>query len=102
MHPLVQSKKLEIARLCRRRGVARLEIFGSAARDDFDPARSDLDFLVEFAGDAPGTALQSFFGLKENLETLFGRAVDLVEDGAIRNSYVLVTIDRDRQIVYAS
>ena len=38
----------EIPDLCRRYGVARLEVFGSAVTDAFDLARSDIDFLIEF------------------------------------------------------
>ena len=77
-------------------------MFGSAARaDDFNPATSDVDFLIEFANDAtPG--LQDFFGAKTALEHLLGRAVDLVELGAIRNPYVLANINRNREAVYAA
>lgn len=38
-----------IARLCARRGVVRLDVFGSALRDDFRPGESDVALLVEFA-----------------------------------------------------
>lgn len=49
MHQLIACKKEEIAAICRRYGVERLEVFGSAARaTDFDPDRSDADFLVVF------------------------------------------------------
>ena len=67
--------------------MARLEIFGSGARgDDFDPARSDADFLVEFAPGGTPSALDQFFGLAEALEALLGRPVDLAERGAIEAS----------------
>ena len=50
MLSLIAEHRAEIAALCRRFGVRRLAVFGSAARGaDFDPARSDVDFLVEFA-----------------------------------------------------
>ena len=55
----------ETARLCRRYGVRRLELFGSAATEKFDPARSDLDFILEF--DSSQTDLfNRYFGLKES------------------------------------
>lgn len=74
----------DFASLCRRHGVARLEVFGSAARgDDFDPARSDADFLVTFA---PGFKLAAFSDLKADLEALLGRPVDLVEREAVEAS----------------
>ena len=102
MHPLIEQKRSEIARLCRQHQVRRLEVFGSAARvTDFDPDRSDADFLVEFEpGSHPG--LGTFFGLKDELESLLGRKVDLVAAGAVRNPYVLASIDRAREIVYGT
>jgi len=70
--------------LCRRFGVRRLEVFGSAARGNFDPARSDIDFLVEFTAEADDLA--RFVDFKEALETLLGRRVDLVDRKAIEAS----------------
>lgn len=94
-------RSLELGEVCRRRGVRRLELFGSAARDDFDAVESDLDFLVEFK---PGDthAFGSYFGLKEDLEALFSRPVDLIMAGAVRNPYVRAEIDRDRTLLYAA
>ena len=102
MHPAIDQHRSGIAAICRRFHVSRLEVFGSAARaDDFNPATSDVDFLIEFANDAtPG--LQDFFGAKTALEHLLGRAVDLVELGAVRNPYVLANINRNREAVYAA
>ena len=102
MHPIVDSKRAELAELCRRRGVQRLELFGSAARVDFDEAHSDLDFPVSFGADHPGSALEYRFGLKNDLELLFARQVDLVSQDSIRNPYILATIERDRQLLYAA
>jgi uncharacterized protein len=91
----------ELRELCRRFHVRRLDVFGSAARGDFDPARSDLDFLVEFDSGAPDAlSLKTFFGLKEALERLFGRSVDLVEPGAVRNPYLKDSIGRSREPVF--
>ncbi len=75
-----------IARACEQYGVARLRLFGSALTDRFDPATSDVDFLVDFRADAP-KGIAPFFGLKEALERIVGREVDLVEAGAVRNPY---------------
>jgi hypothetical protein len=64
--------------LCRSFHVRRLDIFGSAARGDFDPTRSDIDFLVEFDREHPMVlSIDTYFGFKEALEALFGRPVDL-------------------------
>src|SRR5262244_388898 len=58
----------ELRALCRRFHVRRLDLFGSAARGDFDPERSDTDFLVEFDRAHPDAlSLRTYFGLKEAL-----------------------------------
>ena len=67
--------------LCRRWGVRRLALYGSALRDDFGP-ESDIDVLVELAADSPALGL-TFFTLKFELEDLFGREVDLATPGSI-------------------
>jgi predicted nucleotidyltransferase len=91
----------EIPALCRRFGVARLELFGSATSDAFDPQQSDLDFLVEF--DANSSKLfDRYFGLKESLEGLYGRKVDLVTAGSLRNPYFIGAVNKTRQLVYAA
>ena len=77
MHPIVESKREVVADLCRRSGVKRLEVFGSATREDFDVARSDIDLLVEF-DDTATQSLSAFFDLKDALEQVFARPVDLV------------------------
>lgn len=100
MHPALFAHRAAVAALCRLSGVKRLELFGSAARDDFDPEHSDFDFLVEFDDSDQGDPLQSYFGLKEALERLLGRPVDLVMPAAVKNPYILDSINRDRQLVY--
>ena len=102
MHPLIAQHRYGISAICRRYRIVRLDVFGSAARaDDFNPASSDADFLVEFAPDAH-TGLNEFFGAKAALEQLLGRGVDLVEPAAVRNPYVLASINRHRELVYAA
>jgi uncharacterized protein len=98
----IVARRDQIAALCRRHHVRRLELFGSAARGTgFDPARSDLDFLVEFSlGRAPDLA--GFFALRAGLADLLGRPVDLVAPSALRNPYLRADIDRHRELVYAA
>lgn len=90
----------EIPDLCRRYGVARLELFGSATTDAFDPERSDLDFLVEFDAN-PAGLFDRYFGLKESLEALYGRSVDLVTLASLRNPYFIDAVNKTRRLVYA-
>ena len=80
----------------------RLEVFGSAATDRFDAARSDVDFLVEFESLTPVEHADAYFGLLEALQGLFGRPVDLVTPRAIRNKYFLRAINRERIPIYAA
>jgi uncharacterized protein len=100
MIPLIEEKREEIEGLCARCGVRRLELFGSAAGDDFDPERSDLDFLVEFQDLPLDRYADSYFGLLFALEDLFGRPVDLVMASAIRNPYFLAEIEESRTVLY--
>lgn len=102
MHPIIESKRAELAAVCRPFGVRRLEVFGSAARNDFDEARSDIDFLVEFDASEKYPVLTTYFGLKDALQQLFHRPVDLVSMGAIENPFILASIERNRQLVYAA
>ena len=92
----------ELSNLCAVYGVKCLELFGSASRDDFDLEESDLDFLVEFADTHPMGAFDRYFGLKENLEQLFQRPVDLVEVKAIKNPYFRQAIEQDKVLVYGA
>jgi uncharacterized protein len=103
MHQLIEQRRDEIALLCRRYDVRRLEVFGSAARGaDFDPAASDADFLVDFEPASDLSPLEQFFGLAQALGHLLGRPVDLVEPGAIKNPFIRAAINETREVVYAS
>lgn len=94
--------KEQLANLCNRYNVARLELFGSASRDDFDAEKSDLDFLIEFRDTSLPGAFDRYFDFKEALEQLFGKSVDLVEDKAIKNPYFRQSIERDKVLLYGS
>ncbi len=89
-----------IDRVCQSFGVKRLEAFGSVVRIDFD-ASSDVDFLVEF--DRSRTdAFDQYFGLKEELERIVGRPVDLVVADAIRNPFFRAEIQQTKMPVYVA
>ena len=97
----IELHQEELRALCRRFQVRRLDLFGSAARGDFDPEHSDIDFIVKFDRSAPQHPFDAYFGLKEELEALFGRKVDLVELSAVRNPYLRASIEQSRENVYA-
>ena len=89
-------------RFCRQYRLRQLELFGSAVGRRFDPATSDLDFLVEFEKSTPSEWARRYFGFLFALQSLFGRDVDLVETAAIQNPYFLQSIAKDRVVLYAA
>ena len=101
MTNLIDRHLDEVAALCRRAGARRLDTFGSAVRADFDPQASDLDFLVEFDDVPPAAYAKAYLALKDGLETLFGRPVDLVTGSSLANPYFRERVNAERQTVYA-
>lgn len=102
MEQLLPQYREQIADLCRRYRVRRLELFGSAAADRFDADRSDVDLLVDFEALAEGEHADAYFGLLAALESVFQRRVDLVMSRAIRNQYFLEAIEPTRTLLYAA
>lgn len=102
MNPAVSQHQTELEALCRRYNVKRLELFGSEASGQARPGESDLDFLVEFSELPPGGYADAYFGLRESLEALYGRPVDLVVPSAIRNPFFLQSVEQTRSLLYAA
>jgi predicted nucleotidyltransferase len=102
MNDLIEPRREALIALCHRYRVRRLDVFGSAASGEFDVERSDLDFLVTFDELPPRDHADAYFGLLDGLRSLFGRPVDLVEAGAIRNPYFLESVSRTRTVLYAA
>lgn len=94
---ILDRKLPELRELCRRFGVRRLDLFGSATTGRFDPARSDLDFLVEFA---PPRAGKRHLQLLDELERLFGRKVDLISETDLENPYLRRQIEAERRMLF--
>jgi hypothetical protein len=102
MIALIENHRPEISALCRQFGVQSLEVFGSAADGTFEPARSDVDFLVTFSADDQGSLFHRYFGLQEALEKLFVRKVDLVSAAPLSNPYFIASVNHSRQPIYAA
>ena len=100
MHPFIQSKLTDVAKLCDKYHVRRLALFGSVLSERFDPTTSDLDVLVEFQPMLPRQHADSYFGLMEDLQQLLGFPVDLVESAAIRNPYLRQGITQSQVVLY--
>jgi predicted nucleotidyltransferase len=98
----IHQAQSQLQALCRRHNVRRLGLFGSATGAGFDPKTSDLDFIVEFGPFVAGEYSEHYFGLLEELRQLFGRPVDLVVSQAVRNPYLLESINRSRELLYAA
>lgn len=98
----ILEKMVEIERICAETGVAKMWLFGSALRVDFDPLKSDLDILVEFsAPDAPGIS-ERYFTLAENLEQVFRRPVDLITSRSIKNPIFAEHVRSSVRPIYAA
>jgi len=90
----------QLIALCERHGVARLYAFGSSVTDRFDEATSDVDLLVELPITDPLQRGETLLGLWEELETVFGRRVDLLTPESIRNPYLKKSIEQTRILLY--
>ena len=102
MTSLIEENKDRLFELCRKYHVAVLEVFGSAAMDDFNEKTSDIDFLVEFDSSVSRNRFDNFFALLEELQRLFKRPVDLVEPGGLRNPYFIESVNKTRRKIYAA
>lgn len=99
MNQIITDNLPAVRTICEQFGVARLELFGSAARDDFDSETSDIDFIVEFLDYGSGIS-DRYFGLIDALEELFGRNVDVGSARTLKNPYIIAAIDEDRTTLY--
>ena len=99
---MLRVRQNDIRQLCEKHGVISLGVFGSATTDRFTEA-SDLDFLVEFDPALTATQkAQAFFSLKEELEEMFSRPVDLVTVSSLTNPYFRDSVLQERQPLYAA
>jgi len=98
--PALLSEKLEPLRaLCDRYGVERLELFGLAARGEFDPTSSDLDFIVQMKGRREPGYARRFYEFAEAIEELYGCRVDLLTEMMIKNPYFKAEVNKDRRVL---
>jgi uncharacterized protein len=96
----IASRQEQVAVLCERYGVIKLDLFGSAARGDFSPAASDLDFVALFADRTNPNYVDRYLDFANALEAIFGRHVDLVTERSIRGPFFRRSVDLDRETIY--
>jgi len=97
--PLLAEQLEPLRELCRRYGVERLEVFGSAAKGTFDPASSDLDFIARFRDRRDPDYGDRFCDFADAAEKLFNRRVDLLTEKMIRNPYFKADLEASRTIL---
>ena len=102
MLDVIERNRDRIAELCRRHGIRQLDLFGSAARGDFDATKSDLDFFYEFDPADNACVADRYFGLVRTWEATFGYKVDLVSIKDAKNPYFLEVANRYRVSLYAA
>ena len=95
----LESRRAELAEICARLGVRRLELFGSGTRS---AAPRDLDFLVDLGDRPPGEYAAAYFELRERLEALFERSVDLVTPPGLGNRYFRERVEQEKTLLYAA
>jgi predicted nucleotidyltransferase len=101
VHPSVTAALPEIAALCERLGVSRLDLFGSATGPEFDEQTSDVDVVVEF-GPSALNYFDAYFALKEGLQQVLDRPVDVVVAASVRNPYFLRQLRSEAEPLYAA
>lgn len=99
MHQVIESKRQQIQALCRDLSVRRLDVFGSAVNDTFDVNTSDVDVLAEFEA---GPDVDQYFALKEGLEEIIGRPVDVVTPSGLNNPYFKHRVMQTRELIYGA
>jgi hypothetical protein len=96
---IIESNKEKLSQLCEKRRVKKLYLFGSVLTEKFNKA-SDIDMLVQFYQIELIDYLDNYMGFKEELEELFDRPIDLVENQAIRNPIFRKVIEREKKLIY--
>ena len=89
----------QIKELCKQYKVRTFSAFGSVTREDFK-ADSDIDFVVDFEETDPFKYTDLYFQLKENLEILLQRQIDLIEERGIKNQFFRKELDSHKILIY--
>ena len=96
---LIDVNKDKLIELCNKHKVKELYLFGSILTEKFNDT-SDIDLLIQFHQIELLDYFDNYMELKEELEQLFHRPVDLVENQAIRNPIFRRVIEREKQLIY--
>ncbi len=98
----IESRLDQIAAICRQHKVARLLVFGSVLRDDFNPETSDIDFLVEFKPEGHKGWMWEYTEVRMAFEALFERKVDVLAERGLQNPILLKYVNREKELLYVA
>lgn len=97
---LIINKNIEsLKKLCNVYNVDTMYLFGSALTSNFND-QSDIDFLVKFKPIELSNYLDNYLHLKEKLESLLGRKVDLLEEQTLKNPILIKSINKSKELIY--
>ena len=99
MHKIIKAKLPELINLCQQRKITSLYLFGSANTEQFGE-NSDIDLMVTFGEIELFDYFDNFMELKEDLENIFGRKIDLIEEKTVKNPVLRRSIDRNKILIY--
>lgn len=97
---LIKKYQKELNKACSTFMVDELYAFGSILTDKFN-AQSDIDFIVSIQSEDPIEYAENYFDLKFELENIFKRKIDLLEQKAIRNKTFENLVNQKKMLVYA-
>lgn len=96
----ISEKNIErIKQLCKEYRVKNISVFGSVLTDKFS-SNSDIDFVVDFDENDPIKYTDLYFQLKEKLEQILKRPIDLIEERGIKNSFFRKEFDESKVVIY--
>lgn len=99
MIAIIEDRRPEIEALCRQFGIRELELFGSAATGAFDPATSDLDFIVDL-GEYDLSVVDRLLDFADALEALLGHRVDLTTVKSVKSPWFKAEVERSKRTLY--
>lgn len=97
---VIAKRKEEFEKLCSDHKVKFLFAFGSAVTNEYDPERSDIDLLVEIDEKDPIERGEKLISLWDGFEGFFGKKVDLLTDGSVKNPFLRESIDSTKILIY--
>jgi predicted nucleotidyltransferase len=95
----IENHLEKLNELCLRHNVEKIYLFGSALNTNFN-TKSDIDLLVKFAPIELAEYFDNYINFKENLESLFGNKVDLLEEQALKNPILIKSINQSKKLIY--